>query len=241
MTVCWRLRHEDHRRALRQDGQPWAAECLTSLSALVDEIVILDDGSSDETVSICRSLPKVTRLVRWAKSFFHEGLDRNVVLALAKDTEPDWLMMMDIDEVFEPQLAAVLPAMLQQEEYVVWGFRMLHFWRGKEHYRVDGKWGEETRGHIHPRLFRNQPGLYYPPQLIHGAHILGLEGRAALSDVFIRHYGYSYWDEVVAKYERYRVVDPEGDYEHLIDERGLQLLSYAELRREADTRKPCAS
>jgi len=224
-----------------KNGQPWAEECLSSLSELVDEIVILDDGSTDDTVAICRSYPKVTRLVRWAKSFFHEGLDRNVVLALAKDTEPDWLLMMDIDELFEDRVRAALPDLLGQEEYAVWGFRMLHFWRGKEHFRVDGKWGEETRGHIHPRLFRNQPGLYYPPQPIHGAHILGVEGRAALAEVFICHYGYAYWDEVVAKYERYRQVDPGGDYEHLVDERGLQLVSYAEWRGSEGGREPCAS
>jgi hypothetical protein len=104
---------------------------------------------------------------------------------------------------------------------------MLHFWRDKRHYRVDGKWGEETRGHIHPRLFRNQPGVYFPPQKIHGAHILGVEGQAAVAEsLYLRHYGYSFWEQTVAKYELYRREDPDGDYEHLINEEGLQLADY---------------
>lgn len=213
-----------------KNGELWAEECLRRLSELVDEIVVLDDGSTDATPQICRACARVTRQVRWEKNFFHEGLDRNVVLALAKDTAPDWILILDIDEVFEEHAASVFPELLNQSEYAVWGFRMLHFWRDQRHYRVDGKWGEETRGHIHPRLFRNQPGLYFPPQKIHGAHILGVAGRAAVADnLYLRHYGYSYWEETVAKYERYRREDPDGDYEHLLDETGLQLVDYTAL------------
>ena len=72
-----------------KNGEPWAEECLSSLSGSVHEIVVLDDGSTDRTVEICRSFPKVTRLFRWPKSFFHEGIDRNAVLAMVKDTAPE--------------------------------------------------------------------------------------------------------------------------------------------------------
>ena len=64
-----------------KDGELWAEQCLRSLSGFVDDIVILDDGSTDRTVEICRSFDKVRHLLRWPKSFFHEGIDRNVVLA----------------------------------------------------------------------------------------------------------------------------------------------------------------
>lgn len=128
-----------------KNGEPWAEECLRSLSEFVDEIAVLDDGSTDATVSICRSFPKVTRLLRWEKSFPHEGMDRNTVLAMVKDTEPDWILSLDIDEVFEERAAEVFPDLLAQDEYALWGFRKLHFWRDKRHFRVDGKWGEVTR------------------------------------------------------------------------------------------------
>ena len=64
-----------------KDGELWAEECLRSLGGFVDDIVILDDGSTDRTVEICRSFDKVRHLLRWPKSFFHEGIDRNVVPA----------------------------------------------------------------------------------------------------------------------------------------------------------------
>jgi glycosyltransferase involved in cell wall biosynthesis len=209
-----------------KNSELWAEECLSSLSRFADEVVILDDGSTDRTVEICRGFPKVTRLVRWPKSFFHEGIDRNVVLALAKDTEPDWIVFLDIDEVFEDRIAEDIQAMMSMEDCGVWGFHMLHFWRSRTHFRVDGQWGQETLYHIHPRLVRNVPGLVFPPQMIHGAHVLGTEGRGLLSGHFIKHYGYAYADEVARKYERYRQLDPQGDYEHLRDESSLQLVPY---------------
>ena len=217
-----------------KNGELWAEECLTTLSECVDEIAILDDGSTDATPDICRSCVKVTRFLRWEKSFFHEGMDRNIVLAMVKDTEPDWILSWDIDEVFEEGAAKVLPELVAQDEYSIWGFRMLHFWRDKRHYRVDGRWGEETRNHIHPRLFRNQLGLHFPLQTIHGAHVLGVEGKAAVSDLYIKHYGHSYWDRNVEKYDLYRRQDPGGNYEHLIDETGLQLVDYQAIVAGAD-------
>ena len=209
-----------------KDGELWAEECLTSLSRFVDEIVILDDGSTDSTVEVCRSFPKVSQVLCWPKSFFDEGLDRNMVLGLVKGTGPDWILMMDIDEVFEDRVCDSIDMMLNQDEYAMWGFHMLHFWRGKTHFRMDGNWGQETLHHVHPRLFRNQPSLRYPFQPIHGAHVLGIQGKAAVSDVKIKHYGYSFPEKNREKWELYRQVDPEGDYAHLIAEEGLVLVEY---------------
>lgn len=211
-----------------KDGELWAEECLGSLSRLVDAIVILDDGSMDATPDICRACPKVTHYIRWEKSFFDEGVDRNCVLALIKDTEPEWILTLDIDEVFEDAIGDHLDAMLHQDDIGFWGFRMLHFWRGKTHFRMDGTWGNETRSHIHERLFRNSADLRYPCQKIHGAHVLGLRGRGALSSVLIKHYGYSYDDKIVEKFQRYTKVDPEGDYRHLLNESGAALVEYRE-------------
>jgi glycosyltransferase involved in cell wall biosynthesis len=211
-----------------KNGERWAQECLASLSRFVDAIVILDDGSTDATPDTCRSFAKVVRCVRWEKSFFHEGLDRNVVLALAKDTDPDWILMVDIDEVFEDRIVDRIGAMMDSDRFAMWGFRMVHFWGGRTHFRIDATWGLETRHHIHTRLFRNQPGLHFPPQPIHGAHVLGLEGDAALSDLAIKHYGYASLEGNAAKAALYSQVDPSGNYSHLLSEDGAIFVEYRE-------------
>jgi len=211
-----------------KNGESYAGECLQGLSEFVDCIVILDDGSTDRTVQICRRFSKVRHLLSWSKNFFHEGLDRNVVLAMAKDTRPEWILCLDIDEVFEECAREVIPDLVEANDIAMWGFHMYHFWRGHTHYRVDGQWGKETGDHVHTRLFRNQPGLCFPPQKAHGAHVLGSEGRVAVSDLRIKHYGYADPEEAQAKYERYQQIGGPVDYSHLIDESGLQLEEWVE-------------
>jgi len=194
----------------------------------VDEIVVADDGSTDRAEEVCRSFPEVSTVLPWPESFFDEGLDRNMVLGLAKGTQPDWILMMDIDGVFQDGIVSRIGDMMAQDEYAVWDFHMLRFWHGKTHFRMDGPWGHETLNHVHPRLFRDQPGLRYPFQRLHGAHILGALGKAAVSDVRIRHYGYARPDRAREKHQLYRRVDPQGDYRHLVDETGLVLVEYCE-------------
>jgi len=211
-----------------KDAERHAAECLSGLSELVDEIVILDDGSTDRTVEICRQFPKVTHLLSWPKSFFHEGLDRNAVLAMAKDTRPDWILILDIDEVFEERAREVLPQLVADPDVAIWGFHMYHFWRGRTHYRVDGKWGEDTFQRVHLRLLRNQPGIYFPVQQSHGTVIMGVEGRMAQSDLRVRHLGYCDPEEARFKYDRYLTLQDGHDYSHLVDETGLVLEEWVE-------------
>jgi glycosyltransferase involved in cell wall biosynthesis len=212
-----------------KNGERFAEECLRELSDYVDEIVILDDGSTDRTVEIARSFPKVTQVVRWQKDFFHEGIDRNVVLALAKDTSPDWILLPDIDEVFEDRFKEEVHRMMAVQEVSLYVFLFCHFWRSRTHYRVDGKWGRETREFPIPRLVRNEPGLRFPVHRPLGtAQITGVKGKVVLSDIRVKHYGHLYEDISRHKVEAYSALDPESDYSYMVDEHGLALEEWRE-------------
>jgi glycosyltransferase involved in cell wall biosynthesis len=71
--------------------------CISSLLAVVDEVVVLDSGSSDATVSIAEGLG--------AKCSYHafEGhiQQKNRAIALAKH---DWILSLDADECLSPAL-----------------------------------------------------------------------------------------------------------------------------------------
>jgi glycogen(starch) synthase len=212
-----------------KNAERFAAECLGDLSIYVDEIVILDDGSTDKTESICKSFPKVTRYVKWPKNFFHEGIDRNVVLALAKDSNPDWILLPDIDEVFEEKFKDILPEMLARADVALYAFLFCHFWRSRTHYRVDGKWGRESREFPIPRLVRNQPGLCYPVDKPLGtAQIRGVSGKCVASDIRVKHYGHLYEDLSRSKLKLYSSLDPGADYSYMVDESGLELEEWEE-------------
>jgi len=73
------------------------ADCLTSLD-FVDEIVVVDSGSTDGTEGICRANPKVR--------FFHQewlgyGKQKNFASSLARH---DWILNIDADERISPTL-----------------------------------------------------------------------------------------------------------------------------------------
>lgn len=207
-----------------KNGERFAEECLRDLSEYVDEIVILDDGSTDRTADICRAFKKVKRIVRWEKNFFHEGIDRNVVLALAKDTNPDWILLPDIDEVFEDRFKSEIQSLMEEPEAGVYAFLFLHFWRSRTHFRIDGKWGRESRSFPIPRLVRNTPGLVYPVHRPLGtAQVSGIQGRAIISNIRVKHYGHLYEDISREKVKLYASLDPGADYSYMVDEVGLEL------------------
>ena len=78
--------------------------CLTSLEG-VDEIVVLDTGSYDETVDIARSFPHVKVERTEAVRPFHFAEARNRATALATQ---DWVLSIDADEVLRKGSLEVL-------------------------------------------------------------------------------------------------------------------------------------
>ena len=79
--------------------------CLESIS-WVDEIVVLDSGSTDETVGIARSKgAKVFTSAEWPGF----GIQKNRALDLATG---DWILSIDADERVTPELAAEIRSMV---------------------------------------------------------------------------------------------------------------------------------
>lgn len=85
--------------------------CLASVP-FADEIVVLDSGSTDDTVAIARECgARVVRSDGWPGF----GPQKNRALALAQG---DWVLSLDADERVTPQLAAQLLAALDAGDAV---------------------------------------------------------------------------------------------------------------------------
>jgi glycosyltransferase involved in cell wall biosynthesis len=68
------------------------ARCLGSLRGVVDEIVVLDTGSQDDTIAIAESFGAKVGHFDWVDDF---AAARNAALALATS---DWVLSIDADE-----------------------------------------------------------------------------------------------------------------------------------------------
>ncbi len=121
--------------------------CLESLR-WVDEIVVVDSGSTDDTMEICRSFSCRVIEHEWL------GFGATKKLAVSSATH-DWILSIDADEVISPELRdrirAILSAPPRAQGYRV---RFRSFYLGRE-IRHCG-WDNEH----HLRLFNRQAGNY---------------------------------------------------------------------------------
>ena len=71
-------------------------ECLSCASPIVDEIVVVDTGSTDNTIDIARGFGAKTFSYKWCDDF---SAARNESLRHATG---DWVMVLDADEIIAP-------------------------------------------------------------------------------------------------------------------------------------------
>ena len=92
ITGISRIRNESH----------IIKDTLDHVSTLVDDVVIYDDCSEDDTVAICEAHPKVKKVLRgheWSPSRdAQEGPLRQMAYDEAMKGKPDWIYCFDADE-----------------------------------------------------------------------------------------------------------------------------------------------
>ena len=70
------------------------ARCINSYKDIVDEIILVDTGSTDNTVEIAKSLGAKIYYYEWQNDF---SAAKNYALSMAKG---DWIIFLDADEFF---------------------------------------------------------------------------------------------------------------------------------------------
>jgi GT2 family glycosyltransferase len=89
-----------------RDEATTLARCLAAAAPAVDEIVVADTGSVDDTKAVAASHGARILDVPWTDDF---AAARNAALAAATG---DWVLSLDADEALAPEAASGLPAVL---------------------------------------------------------------------------------------------------------------------------------
>ncbi|GBU15424.1 glycosyl transferase family 2 [Polaromonas sp.] len=99
--------------------------CLRSV-AFADEVVVLDSGSSDDTVQKALAMGAIVSVNTDWQGF---GQQKNRALALASS---DWVLSLDADERVPPQLQAEIRAALGAPSFDAYSFPRLSSYCGQE-------------------------------------------------------------------------------------------------------------
>ncbi|MBD2302963.1 MULTISPECIES: glycosyltransferase [Nostocales] len=88
-------------------------KCLNSVKDFVDEMVVLDTGSSDRTPEIAQQFGAEVHHFQWTNNF---STARNAAL---KYVTGDWVLVLDADEILNPSIVPQLQDAIQSDEYIL--------------------------------------------------------------------------------------------------------------------------
>ncbi|MCX7929462.1 MAG: glycosyltransferase [Chlorobi bacterium] len=158
--------------------------CLESVRGVVEQIVAVDTGSSDATITVAERYGAEVYRFEWCDDF---AAARNEALRHARG---EWILYLDADETLTPESASILRNVLQQQPLQVGGLLCTIV----SPHRQDSGSVETHRG-AYPRLFRNYG---YPRIAFRGrVHeqitpaIIECGGGIVHSPIVIYHSGYN--------------------------------------------------
>jgi glycosyltransferase involved in cell wall biosynthesis len=123
-----------------KNEERWIEHSIKSIYDFCDEIVILDDNSTDDTKKICSQFDKVVNIYTKTDSSFDEARERNLLLNMAIKRKPDVLLSLDGDEIFLPDSGKIIEEEIDilYPEAQVFEFQLLTLWDGPSKIRWDG-------------------------------------------------------------------------------------------------------
>jgi tetratricopeptide (TPR) repeat protein len=97
---------------VRDEAQRLEA-CLRSVRDLADEMVVVDTGSSDDTIAVAEAAGARVERITWPGDF---APARNAALT---HVNGDWVLVLDADEQLRPEAIAPLRALMAQPDVLV--------------------------------------------------------------------------------------------------------------------------
>lgn len=178
---------------IARDEEASIGACLASLD-WADEVLVLDSGSTDRTVEICRAAGAQVEVTDWPGF----GAQKNRAIDRASG---DWVLSIDADERVPPALARAIRAAVADPGTNV-AFRMprASSYLGRR-MRHSGWWPDHVT-----RLFRRGHARFSDDP-VHER--LLVEGPVGTLDCALEHESFASVEEVLVKLDRYSTLGAE--------------------------------
>jgi glycosyltransferase involved in cell wall biosynthesis len=213
---------------VKNEADRYLRKALEAHRDFIDAAVIIDDGSTDHTVEVCREVLRdiPLHLVENASSqFSNEVALRKQQWQETIQTDPGWILNLDADEFMDSSFSAKVPEILEQQQYDAVYFRLYDMW-SETHYREDSYW--QAHLYYRPFMVRYRPAFPYiwkeTPQHC-GRFPLSISQFPYMAHPSrVKHYGWARPEDRQYKYKRYQLLDPDAkygwreQYESILDE-----------------------
>lgn len=154
--------------------------CLASVEGLVDEIILVDTGSTDNTIKIAQNHGAKILNYKWTDDF---SKVRNQSLAAAKG---EWILYLDADEELPESTQQMIKKMIEAVEVEGYFFQVVNYTGNKRDY--------SRLVHQSCRLFRNRPDYQFKgkihEQILPSIYQRFSRAQVLKTDLEIKHYGY---------------------------------------------------
>lgn len=160
-----------------KNEEDYLSKCLKSIQNVVDEINIIDTGSTDSTIEIAKRYTNKIKIIKWPEDFSEA---RNVSIDLA-NPHADWIYWMDADE--ELMGAERMRRYLGSELYNGYVITQNHLTIDMPNVKPD----------VPVRLYKNHKGIKFFGSIHEHCEMAldkPIDPVLILQDVKILHYGY---------------------------------------------------
>ena len=180
---------------LVKNGERTIAECLDSLCAF-NEVVLLDNGSTDRTVEIASGFPNVK--VFCEPNFCGFGKMKNIAVNHASN---DWILSIDSDEILMPEVVGKINSMQLNNNTVVALSRLNYY--GDRCMKCCGWYPDYVW-----RIFNRKYTCFNENMVHEGVDIKPDTEKVYFKDA-IKHYAADSMDSIIQKMNRYTTLSAQ--------------------------------
>ncbi len=147
-----------------KNEEQFLQQCIDSINKLVDEIIVVDTGSSDKTKEIAKKNKAKLFDFTWNNNFADA---RNFSISKATGS---WILWIDADETIAEKDHAFIKQIIAEEKFPVVVLEQRHYTNDTKNLQykpIDERYGEEAKGFsgyrptLITRLFKNGLGLQF--------------------------------------------------------------------------------